>query len=42
MDMHYRILGKTNIRVSALGMGCSGIAKSLHHRNEEESIEDIV
>src|SRR3990167_1174352 len=35
--MIYKILGNTNLKVSVIGMGCSGIGKSLHHRNDDES-----
>ncbi len=39
--MEYRILGKTNLKVSVIGMGCSGIGQSLHHRNNEESLKTL-
>jgi len=39
--MIYRIFGNTDLKVSAIGMGCSGIGKSLHHRNDKESIETL-
>lgn len=39
--MEYRILGKTNLKVSSIGMGCSGTGKSLHHRNDEESLKTL-
>ena len=39
--MIYKILGNTNLKVSAIGMGCSGIGKSLHHRNDGESIKTL-
>jgi aryl-alcohol dehydrogenase-like predicted oxidoreductase len=39
--MEYRILGKTNLKVSSVGMGCSGIGRSLHHRNDEESLKTL-
>jgi aryl-alcohol dehydrogenase-like predicted oxidoreductase len=40
--MEYRILGKTNLKVSSIGMGCSGIGQSLHHRNNEESLKTLI
>lgn len=39
--MDYNILGSTNLKVSILGMGCSDIGKSLHHRNDDESIKTL-
>jgi aryl-alcohol dehydrogenase-like predicted oxidoreductase len=39
--MIYRILGNTNLKVSVIGMGCSGIGKSLHHRNSRESLRTL-
>lgn len=32
--MNYRILGKTGLRVSELGMGCSGIGRTMYHRDD--------
>ncbi len=39
--MIYRTLGKTNLEVSVIGMGCSGIGNSLHHRNSRESLRTL-
>ena len=39
--MEYRTLGKTGLNISAIGMGCSGIGKSLHHRDDEESLKTL-
>jgi len=39
--MIYRTFGNTNLKVSAIGMGCSGIGKSLHHRNDKESLRTL-
>jgi aryl-alcohol dehydrogenase-like predicted oxidoreductase len=39
--MIYRTLGKTGFRVSAIGMGCSGIGKSLYNNSEEESLKTL-
>lgn len=40
--MIYKTLGKTGLKSSALGMGCSGIGRSLHNNNEEESLKTLV
>ena len=32
--MNYRTLGKTGLRVSELGMGCSGIGRTMYHRDD--------
>src|SRR3990172_2503321 len=39
--MIYKILGNTNLKVSAIGMGCSGIGKSLHYKNDDESLKTL-
>lgn len=39
--MIYRTLGKTGLKISALGMGCSGIGKGLYNRNDEESLKTL-
>ena len=39
--MIYRILGKTGLKVSALGMGCSGIGKSLYSNDDDESLKTL-
>ncbi|HSR17232.1 MAG TPA: aldo/keto reductase, partial [Ignavibacteriaceae bacterium] len=39
--MIYKILGKTGIKVSAIGMGCSGIGNSLHNRDVKESLKTL-
>jgi aryl-alcohol dehydrogenase-like predicted oxidoreductase len=39
--MIYRTLGKTGLKVSTLGMGCSGIGKSVYKGNYEESIKTL-
>lgn len=39
--MNYKILGNTDLKVSVIGMGCSGIGKSLHYRNDEESLNTL-
>jgi len=39
--MIYRTLGKTGLKVSALGMGCSGIGKSLYNKNDDESLKTL-
>jgi aryl-alcohol dehydrogenase-like predicted oxidoreductase len=39
--MIYRILGKTDLEVSVIGMGCSGIGRSLHNNNTGESLRTL-
>jgi aryl-alcohol dehydrogenase-like predicted oxidoreductase len=39
--MEYRSLGKTGIRVSQLGMGCSSIGKSLYGHGEAEALATL-
>ena len=40
--MIYKILGKTGIKASAIGMGCSGVGKNLHNRNDEEAFKTLL
>jgi aryl-alcohol dehydrogenase-like predicted oxidoreductase len=39
--MNYRTLGKTGLRVSELGMGCSGIGRSLHRRDDAGALATL-
>jgi len=39
--MIYRILGKTGLKVSVLGMGCSGIGKGLYSNDDDESLKTL-
>ncbi len=36
--MDYRLLGKTGLRVSMLGMGCSGIGRTMYRRDDRGAI----
>jgi len=39
--MNYRSLGKTGLRVSELGMGCSGIGRTLYRRDDSGAIATL-
>lgn len=39
--MNYRILGKTGLRVSELGMGCSGIGRTMYRRDDSGAIATL-
>lgn len=39
--MNYRILGKTGLRVSELGMGCSGIGRTMHRRDDAGAVDTL-
>ena len=39
--MQYKILGKTNLKVSVIAMGCAGIGKSIYYSNDEESLKTL-
>jgi aryl-alcohol dehydrogenase-like predicted oxidoreductase len=39
--VNYRILGKTGLRVSELGMGCSGIGRTMQRRNDAGAIDTL-
>ena len=36
--MKYKILGKTDLKVSELGFGCQSLGGGLYHRDDKESI----
>ena len=40
--MNYRTLGKTGLRVSELGMGCSGIGRTMYRQDDEESLATLL
>ncbi|MGD2113281.1 MAG: aldo/keto reductase [Gammaproteobacteria bacterium] len=40
--MNYRDLGRTGLRVSELGMGCSGIGRTLYRRDDRESLATLL
>ena len=39
--MNYRTLGKTGLRVSELGMGCSGIGRTMYRRDDNGAIATL-
>jgi len=39
--MNYRTLGKTGLRVSEMGMGCSGIGRTLYRRDDSGAIATL-
>jgi len=39
--METRTLGRTGIRVSHMGMGCSNVGRSLHGYSEAESLATL-
>jgi aryl-alcohol dehydrogenase-like predicted oxidoreductase len=39
--MSYRILGRTGLKVSVLGMGRYGIGKCFYNKNDEESVKTL-
>ena len=39
--MNYRTLGKTGLRVSELGMGCSGIGRTMYRRDDSRAIATL-
>ena len=40
--MNYRTLGKTGLRVSELGMGCSGIGRTMYRRDDSGAIATLL
>ena len=40
--MRYKSFGKSDLKVSEMGMGCSSLGKSLHRRDEKESLATIL
>jgi aryl-alcohol dehydrogenase-like predicted oxidoreductase len=40
-NVNYRILGKTGLRVSELGMGCSGIGRTMHRRDDAGAVNTL-
>ncbi|MBI4228823.1 MAG: aldo/keto reductase, partial [Deltaproteobacteria bacterium] len=39
--MNYRSFGKTDLKVSELGLGCSSLGGGLYHRDDQESIKTL-
>jgi aryl-alcohol dehydrogenase-like predicted oxidoreductase len=39
--MNYRILGRTGLRVSELGMGCSGIGRTMYRRDDRGALATL-
>ena len=39
--MQFRKLGKTNVELSAMGLGCMGMSEFYGKRDDEESIKVI-
>jgi aryl-alcohol dehydrogenase-like predicted oxidoreductase len=40
--MNYRSFGKTDLKVSEIGMGCSSLGGGLHYRDDRESISTLL
>ena len=38
LEMNYRELGKTGIRVSEIGLGCATLGGGVYYRNDKESL----
>jgi aryl-alcohol dehydrogenase-like predicted oxidoreductase len=39
--MNYRLFGKTDLKVSEVGLGCSSLRGGLYHRDDQESIKTL-